>query len=86
MFWPAVIALMAGVVLAVVTGAAVYVGHRREDTRRPDGTVGVHRAVGVSGRHRLGLDGPVGGSVAGLRARGHADALRMYPCGGGGRR
>jgi hypothetical protein len=73
-FWPALMVLIVAVVLAVGVGMAAHVVRLRGFAR----CGGSHRVAEV-GRHR-----PGGGlSVARLRAREHAEAMRMYPSGGG---
>jgi hypothetical protein len=85
-FWLALVVLIVAVVLAVGVGLAAYVTHLRDHApscgAQPGagrGAAGVHRVAGAVGRHRVG-----GGlSVARLRAREHAEGMRMYPGGGG---
>jgi hypothetical protein len=85
-FWLALMVLLVAVVLAVGVGLAAYVARTRDHTPSHDvkpgagrGAAGVHRVTGAVGRHR-----PGGGlSVARLRAREHAEGMRMYPGGGG---
>lgn len=78
MWWAALMLLAAAVVLAVGVGMAAY---RTRTPPPPRRVAGSHRAGTGAGRHRRG--GAL--SVAGLRAREHADHLPMYPPGRGGR-
>lgn len=75
MLWLAFLLLIVAGVLSLAVGVAAYLTRPRP-TPTP-GTAGVHRAE--AGRHRPCTAQPAGESVAGLRAREHADRLRMYP-------
>jgi hypothetical protein len=79
--WLAVVVLVVAVLLAVVVGMAAYAA---QDRTPPRGASGLHRAG--AGRHRPGGLREAAASVAGLRAREHAEAMPMYPTGSRGDR